>query len=244
MILRYICLDTNRHSPDYKETDDALGGYRFFEGTRFVSNYITRAVRKMKITTYGPYNMLYVIVDKIDSVEFFEITKTLIVHISVAEEEILSFLKMNSKEEKAEWYLSLLERGYRLAAQETIIPVDKLLSVHQAFRRNNYRNEWVFKKMRLPEYDLNIVLKGILSPVDFELKIEAFNLNRTQVILNGTITSTPPDELCFNKLFRRVQIEQGNLIIYDFIDLPQFSIDLLSLTKGSLVISNCPQQNS
>ena len=141
---------------------------------------------------------------------------------------------MTSLIDRYEWYLSLLERGYRLAADtaDTGIPFDTLKGIHDSFRNEGYKNEWLFKKIIVKEYGLTIYLKCYFTTFDFRLTLEAYNINQTILITTGVILRTLPDEVCFDKDFRKVEVRNNLLIIKDFLDLDTFVIRLDLLADG------------
>lgn len=230
MYLYYIAF---RIEPGYFSHDDPLD-YSFLFNTRFICNYLSKKVRKHKIQLQNPFSMLCV---SLDNREYLKESQTFHVidsHLEVQCEEITKYRGMTSLIDRYEWYLSLLERGYRLAADtaDTGIPFDTLKGIHDSFRNEGYKNEWLFKKIIVKEYGLTIYLKCYFTTFDFRLTLEAYNINQTILITTGVILRTLPDEVCFDKDFRKVEVRNNLLIIKDFLDLDTFVIRLDLLADG------------
>ena len=181
MYLYYIAF---RIEPGYFSHDDPLA-YSFLFNTRFICNYLSKKVRKHKIQLQNPFSMLCV---SLDNREYLKESQTFHVidsHLEVQCEEITKYRGMTSLIDRYEWYLSLLERGYRLAADtaDTGIPFDTLKGIHDSFRNEGYKNEWLFKKIIVKEYGLTIYLKCYFTTFDFRLTLEAYNINQTILII-------------------------------------------------------------
>ena len=167
---------------------------------------------------------------------------SLSVNIHVEVEEIEKYLSMSNEVERFQYYLSLLERGYKIASYSYDIPIDSFLNLHQELRNNNYKNEWLFKKKNIKEYGIKIVLDHVLTSYDYKLRLSLFD-TKNQFITEGCIYQTFPDDIFFNKNVRHLVVEDGKLIITDFLDHPQFVCELSDLSKG-VVKSVCVDANT
>ena len=196
--------------------------------SRFVSNYLSIQVRKLKIKTDGTFNLIG-ISPSLNIKHICRIVgeKSLQVRIEFDRR----YYERLSKQNKYEYYLQLLEEGYRISTQFKEIPVDTLLLLHQKFREGGYKNEWVHKAKRFKEYHIQVVLSCFFTSVDFQLVISIHDLKTKELLVAGTVIRTLPDEIHFQKNFKDVKIEKEELIITDFLDRPRVALELTDIYK-------------
>ena len=226
MYLRYISF---RLEPGFFNHDDPLD-YSFLFNSRFVCNYLSKEVRKHNIQLRNPFSMLCVSLDNRAFLEELLTFHVIDSHIEVQSKEIAQYREMTSLIDRFEWYLSLLERGYRLASNT--LDIDMLMSINDSFRMGGYKNEWLFKKIKVKEYGLTIYLKCYFTTFDFRLTLEAYDISQTILLTTGVVLRTLPDEDCFVKDFRKVEVRDNLLIIKDFLDHDTFVIRLDLLADG------------
>lgn len=215
---------------------------KFNYNTWFISNYLSLRVRKLHIPTDGPYNMFYCNITKeVNSVNVMS-TSSLNVKVHIEKEEIDNYLKLSTETERYEYYLSLLERGYKQASTVRNIPVDSFLRLHHDFRENNYRNERLFEKRQLRYMGIKIELNHVLTSYNYNLMLSVYNL-QGELIGKNSIYETFPDDIHFSKNVRHLVIDNDNLVITDFLDKPQFVCSLKDLSKG-VVKSTCVDKNT
>lgn len=124
----------------YGDFDDEFF-IKFVDNANFVANFLSKKIRGYHVTTDGTYNMVNIqITNSQDSCQIKSVN-SLSVEVHVTIEEISKYLKMRKEKERYEFYLSLLEKGYKVAAKLKPIPVNTLLALHEEFRENNYKNE-------------------------------------------------------------------------------------------------------
>lgn len=215
---------------------------KFNYNTWFISNYLSLRIRKLKIPTDGLYNMFYCNITKEeDSVKVMS-TSSLNVKIHVDKAEIDRYLNLSLEQERFEYYLSILERGYKLASMVRNIPIDTFLRLHQDFRENGYKNERLFRKILLKNMDIKIELYHILTSYSYNLVLSLYDL-QGHIIEKKSIYETFPDDIHFNKNVRHLVIDNENLIITDFLDKPQFVCSLKDLSMG-IVKSKCVDKDT
>ena len=157
---------------------------------------------------------------------------TLQIRLVVLPDEVESYLKMTDLTAKYEYYLSLLERGYQQANIFRPIPIKELLEIHQQFRKQGYKNEWLFKKVRIAPYNMILYFKCYFTISEFRLELEAYDIKTKNLMSTGIIKKTFPDELCFAKSFKKIIIENNMLTILDFLSKPAFEINLDKIRQG------------
>lgn len=225
MNLRYIAL--------YIDSDSGYEDHfrnNFNLNCRFISNYLSIQVRKLKIHTDGTFNMISV-APSINIQHLCRIVgeKSLQARISFDKEKY----QLMNEIERYDYYLKLLENGYKIQSQHKEISIEHLLKLHQTFKNNDYKNEWIHKKKTFKSHGIKVILKCIFTSVDFQLQMYVYNMKSGDKLLSGTVIRTLPDEICFESLFRDVTIENDELIITEYQDRPKFKFLLSDILNGN-----------
>lgn len=236
MNYRYIFL-SSRYSGFSDEFED-----KFRYNTYFISNYLSQQVRKLHLPADGEYNMFYCNVTKDESSIREGVEASLDVNLHVDESEISQYLQLSREVDRYEFYLSLLERGYRYASTVRDIPVDEFLKLHQQLRDNGYKNERLFKKKQLRDYGIKIELHHVLTTYSYNLILSIYDLHK-HLLASGSIYETYPHYIYFNKTARHLVFEDGKMIITDFLDHPQFVCNLEDMAKG-IIKSVCVDEDT
>ena len=231
MNLRYIYTGIHLTSPlEYTVDQD----YCWDFNTNFISDYLSRKVRKLKIDV-PEFNMLYITVCKQPKLrhQFSSCFKSLEVYLPFSQEDMDNLTRITNFTERIEAYLSLYEKGYHLANEYCDIPVEKLLDINQQFREEGYRREWLFKKKIIKEYGIYVFFRCYFNSIDFRLELEVYNLKQTILLTKGVVLRTDPDRLCFGKEFNKgIQIDGNKMYLLNFLEERAFEFDLKQLSKG------------
>lgn len=214
MIIRYISLHMNNGSG----YEDKFRN-QFNLNSRFVSNYLSVQVRKLKIETDGTFNMISVI-PTLNITENYRIVSEKTLRASIPFNREI-YIKMNQIE-RYEYYLKMLEDGYNVCVEHKQIPIKQLLMLHENFRNNNYKNEWLHKKKKFKDYNLDVILKCYFTYDSFQLKITVNDLKTKEELMTGIVIQTLPDEVCFQPLFKDIVIHNDYLAITEFQDRDKF----------------------
>ena len=215
---------------------------KFTYNTWFISNYLSLRVRKLHIPTDGPYNMLFCNITKEENLVKEKAVSSLSVNIHVEDEEIEKYLSMSNEVERFEYYLSLLERGYKEASTVRNIPINIFLKLHQDFRASGYKNERLFAKKTLRNMGLKIELYHVLTSYCYNLVLFVYNLHG-DLLCKNSIYKTFPDDIHFNKNVRHLVVDEDKFVITDFLDKPQFVCSLSDLSRG-IIKSECVDENT
>ncbi len=240
MNLRYISL--NIHHEHYSGISEEFR-YKFHFNVRFIDYYLSKAVRKEKIET-GIYNMIYVLLSaKIikPTIKLSECFKTIEITIPFDEAEQSRYIAMDI-EERYEFYLAMLEKGYYLANIVCDVKPEILIGLHEKFRQGGYRNEWLFKKKRIKEYGINVVLDCVFTSFEFKLMLTVLDLKKNP-IAKGCIYHTYPDYTFFYKTIKHLVVTDKKLIITDFLDYKIIECKLEDLAKG-IIKAKCINKNA
>lgn len=240
MNYRYIIL--NAENEYYSSLNDAFFD-KFRYNTWFICNFLSLQIRKQRIPADGPYNMFCCLITNEESSVNECCVSCLEVKLHVDEDELSNYMNMKDETERFEYYLSLLERAYRLAASTgRNIPIDVFMRLHQEIRENGYRNERLFKKKQLREQGIKIELHHVLTSYSYNLVLSIYDMHN-QLISKGSIYETYPDDIFFNKTVRHLEFEDDKMIVTDFLDHPQFVCSLEDMKKG-IIQSECVNENT
>ncbi len=233
MNLRYLAIDVydNGWNSDYPNCSTQLWCYN----TRFISNYMSKNVRKFKIDV-PDFNLILIKLKK-EPTKLYEFgkryTTILSLYIPFSQKEMDDLLSVRDFNTRMEMYLSLFERGWKMLSEHFDIQLDKLLSLTQDFRANGYRNEWLFKKKIIPEYDIYVFFKCYFTSFDFRLELEVYDKKKTRLIVSGEVWKTIPSEWAYNKEFNKgIEIDGSKMYLLDFLSHRAFEFDLKKLAKG------------
>lgn len=232
MKIRYISLCIEH--PLYSGFPDEAFNLKFNKNARFICNYLSKTVRKLNMETDGTYKMISVHPHAIqNSSKMYYSDYVFSNAIYLSSKEMEQYTQMVNLTERYEFYLSLLERGYRQAATfKEEVSVDALLSLHQQFRDGGYKNEWLFKKKQIRDFGIYIYLNCYFTSFDFRLELEAYSLKTKELVTKGIVIRTPPNEVCYDYKFKQIALEDDKLVILDFLGHPRYEMDLHKLSDG------------
>ena len=231
MNLRYIYTGIHNTSPtEYTKDQD----YCWDFNTNFISDYLSRKVRKLKIDV-PEFNMLNITVCKRPKMkhDLYAFLKSLNVYLPFSQGDMDNLTRITNFTERIEAYLSIYEKGYYLANEYCDIPVGILLGLHQQFREEGYRHEWLFKKKIIKEYGIYVFFKCYFTSIDFRLELEVYNQKQTILLTKGVVLQKLPDWICFGKDFNKgIQIDGNKMYLLDFLEERAFEFDLEQLSNG------------
>lgn len=207
----------------------------FSDNAYFLSFYISKRIRQFKNDTEGDVRALCIsISSEEDKCSYSDNSIGVTIHYT--EEDRQRYLQMTKLEDRYEHYLSLLERGYRIASTLKPVPVDTLLSIHDELRANGYRNERLFKKARLKDYGIKITLNHVLTTHEYQLMLYVTDLKGNPIV-SGCIYRELPDFIVFVYNVKHLVIDGDKMIVTDFINKEMVTCNLHDLADGKI----CPQ---
>ena len=104
------------------------------------------------------------------------------------------------------------------------------------------KKKQLFKKKQFKDYGIKIELNHVLSSYSYNLVLSVRDLHNN-LIGKGSIYETYPDDIFFNKNVRHLVVEDGKMIVTDFLDHPQFVCSLDDMSKG-VIKSVCVNKNT
>lgn len=128
-----------------------------------------------------------------------------------------------------DYYLELLEEGFKKAAKYKEIPLANLLTLIDDFKKNGCKNEWLHKRKRFKEQDIEVILTCHFTTFDFRLVATINKISTKEELCSGTVLKTDSDEICYDKEFKDVFVIEKEIIITDWFDLPRFLINLMDV---------------
>jgi hypothetical protein len=233
MNLWYISIGLSR------ESFDTLYCYEFTKHTRFISNYLSRRVRTIRFKTDGTYRMISVELDPEGSSSCERIYGDVLKIGLHFEQEVYEQIRGSSD---CEFYLKKLDEGFRVASQFKTIPLRECLGFLQDFRDCGYVNDWLHKKRRFKDHDVEVFLNCYFTTLDFKLVATITRLSTKEELCSGVVLQTEPDELCFDKEFKDILIDGRNIVITDFLDRPNILINLDRATEKTLTFEKLSNQ--
>jgi hypothetical protein len=208
--------------------------YEFKLRTRFISNYFSKQMRK-KINwfeTDGTFNMISVR----PTPNTLEDSRLIAIDVLQADVHFdpERYEKIKGSPD-CEYYLELLENGFRRASKFKEVPLDNLLELIENFRKNGCKNEWLHKKRRFKVYDIEVCLNCYFTTLDFKLVATIRRISTKEELCSGVVLRTDPDEVCFDRRFDDILIDGKYIIVTEPIfENPRIMISLERALSGSL----------
>jgi len=227
MNLRYIHLGLDYDA--YSSVNNELR-YEFQQKTNFISDYFSKAIRKYKLETDGTFNMISIIPTE------FELKALSINPIEVLG-VYLPFDKSRYEEiqgtEDCGYYLELLEQGFRKATEFKPIPLDTFLYLIEEFKNGGCKNEWLHKRKRFKEHDLEVFLTCEFTTNYFQLIVTINRISTKKELVKGIIIRTETGISIHQGLYKDIIIDK-DIIITDRSDSPRIIIDKEKIFTGIL----------
>ena len=220
--------------PDIDRTPDH-DRYRFELNTRFLSNHLSRAIRKRRFTTDGTFNQIHVALieenPELPKVVGFSALRVHVLYDPADYEAI-----RGSKD--CSYYLRLFEQGFRAAAASKLVPLEILLEELERFRQNGCKNEWRHKRKLFRDQDVSVTLDCYFTTNEFRLVARIERISTKEVLCEGVVVETVPDEIFFYRLFKDIFIRGDRIIVTDHFDSERYLIDLDQALSGRLVVED------
>lgn len=230
MYLRYLHLGLDYN--DYIENENNLR-FEFQQHTNFIDDYFSKAIRKHKYKTYGSYNMISVAATQ------FEIKPTKLIGFGDVIGVNVPFDRTRYEQIKGtsdcSYYLELLEEGFKKAAEFKEVPLISLLNIIEEFKQGGCKNEWVHKKKRFKEDDLEVTLTCDFTTNYFQL-IATFNqISTKKELVSGVLIRTEVGVSIHEGMYKDILIKHDEILITDKSDTPRIRINKAKVLEGVLV---------
>jgi hypothetical protein len=227
MNLRYIHLGLDYD--DYIDRNNDLR-FEFQQHTNFIDDYFSKAIRKFKFKTDGTFNMISICPTE------YKVEGSTLVPIDVLKVE-LSFDKLRYEKikgtEDCSYYLELLAQGFKKAAELKPIPLTTLLDLIEYFKQGDCRNEWVEKKKRFKENDLEVILTCEFTTNYFQLIITINQISTKKELVKGVIIRTDVGVSIHEGMYKDIIIDK-DIIIIDESNSPRIIINYEKIFESKL----------
>lgn len=214
MNLRYIAIGLDR------DIYDNAYSYDFRLRTRFISNYLSKEIRKIKYVTDGSFNMISVRLSNRVIITAIVPLEVLCVNIMFDKD---SYERIKGTEDY-NYYLELFDQGFRKASEFKPIPLTELQYLLAEFKKGGCKNEWLHKKKKFKEEDIEVVLICKFTTAYFHLDITINQISSKVELVNGTVLSTEPNEILYEKMFKDILVVNNKIIITDAADYHRITI--------------------
>ncbi len=224
MNLRYIALHLDNEVKGRMYSSD------FCYYTSFISNYFSKAIRKYKFDTNGLFNMIFIELlpenkSKPTKISGLEVLETYLPF------DIKRYEQIKGTEDSG-YYLELLEQGFKQASEIATIPLDTLLTLIDEFKKGGCKNEWIHKKKRFKELDLEVILKCEFTTNYFQLVTTINQISTKKELVKGIAMKTKPDEIFFDGMFKDILTHDNFIVITDEFDSARVLINIKDARNG------------
>lgn len=227
MNLRYITFsieDTSGYDTNF------ISEFQF--RTRFISNFLSKEVRKLRLVTDGTFDLIAVAPTPNTTTPCRVIgERALVCEVPF---ELARYESVKGTE-NCEYYLELFEVGFRRASHFKSIPEVELIGLLEKFRNAGYRNEWVQKRGRFKDHDIDVIVRGSFTTHHITMSVSLSKISTKLALCSGPIIMTLPDEVFIDGAVKDILMDDGNIVITDFLDQPTFDIPLHEIERGNFL---------
>lgn len=204
----------------------------------FIHRFTYARICKMKIPTDGNYNCVFFKLSdcKEPRYDIFDIYHNLYVYMPFGEEGMRRLIATKDGVERTEFFLSLLEEGYRLAKQYTnTFPLDELMAIHKEFRDGGYISEWSCSKKRsFRKLGIKVYFYNKLTMYEYQFIMVVTDLNGNE-IARAPIDYTLPHWMWHVGRHSKITVENNLMVFYDTIGKRVIEVDIKGLPQGKIV---------
>lgn len=227
MNLNYISIGLDYYL--YIENQNEIR-YEFQKKTNFINDYLSKEVRKLKFKTDGTFNMISI-----------ELSESTLKPCSIVPNNTLkvelpfdrSGYEKNKSTGDCRYYLEILEKGLIKASKSKRIPLEALLSIIKEFEKRGCKNEWLHKKKRFRQYDLEIILMCQFTTDFFELVVMINQISLKKELINEVLIRVDPGVSIHEGMYKDMVVKD-DIIITDKSDSPRIVINKNDVYKGVL----------
>lgn len=232
MKLRYITLQL---SDDIQK--DSAYIYAFSCHTRFISNFLSKAVRRYKYETDGSYNMISIIAgsSRPPHRNIFDIIEVPVNFVPEQYEAIKGT-------DDIDYYLELFVDGFKAASEFKGIPMSLFESILDDFKDAGYENRYKIKSHLFRSLNIKAAIEGRFTTNDFTLLFSAYSISPKRLLCEGVVARSQPDEIVFQHCFKDITADEDWLYIMDFIPKALIRIRVEDIKRGHLYYepAECP----
>lgn len=208
-----------------------------FEYHSYVIGYsISNELRKLKIETDGTYDALIVEVGSEDlSLGYYDFP---VVKLNLVVDIPFDFERYDKSDDmqRCMYYIEVLQQGLQEISNFKTIPYAEIMRLANELADNGFVYTWSFKNVTLRDYNLKVKFINELSTNDYTFKLQAFVGKDKIPVCEEILARTKPDSVHFPYISKKIDVENGQIIINCKTGEPFLYIDIKSLLEGYLVI--------
>ena len=204
--------------------------YGFQLHTRFISNYLSKEIRKIRFKTDGSFNMLSISLTE-SKINPCKIVPFEVLDVQLPFDRAKYFIIKGTND--CSYYLDLIEKGFEIASEFKTIPYKELIQIVQKFRDGNCKNEWLELKKKFKEDDLEIFLLSEFTTNYYQIRIIIKQISTKKEIINEVVIRTEPYEVVFENLVKTIEIE-NTIIIKNKFNEAVIEINKEDIFRGKL----------
>ena len=179
----------------------------------FINDYITRNVRKLKYETKHDFVFLEILLsphiqaDK--KVIPFPHDKAIDVYVPFDRQ----YYEREKDNPDCHFYLDMIREGIVTLNEFTPLPVEGIFAIMDEFVAGKCVNEWVYKKKRFKEHDLQIVLRCEFTRDYFQVRLIANSITKKEKLTEGIFLRTEPNPFAFSGLYSDIELVGDKLVL-------------------------------
>ena len=132
------------------------------------------------------------------------------------------------------YYLEMMDQGFKKASETKDIPLKQLLNIIEDFKNDGCKNEWLHKKKRFKDEDLEVFLNCVYTALHFELIITINRISDKKELLKSVLIRTEVGVSIHEGLYKDIFVKDNDVIITDKTDSPRIIINKNKIFKGIL----------
>jgi len=228
MQLRYIAISLAYDYPTSKEYR-----YEFNCHTRYICNFLSKAIRRYKIDVEESYNMILINLGNEKAPHFYSSTNCLEIYLPF---DKLWYEKVRGTED-ASYYFHILNMGLKQAFDYSNIAHSYIDSLMNTFNEANGVNEWIHKKKVFKEIGLKVEMVCRFTTNGFKLFVRFIDAKSKTLLEEILAISSYPDEIAFDFCFRDIVYFDSRIWITDYQNRPYLYINIEKLHSSDLRFS-------
>ena len=204
---------------------------RITDNACFIGWYLSKAVRKLNYEMKIPTNYIDIIIkdkESIDQRVKFPVRDTIETYIPFD-------CNRYEKEKDASdyrFFLDMIRIGLTQVNEFTPLPLEDIFQIIDGFVVGGCLNEWIHKKKRFIEYDLQIILKCEFTSQYFQVRLIANSIKWKKKIAEGIVLRTEPSPFIFDGLYKEVVMIEDKIIVTTRYKSLLLFIDMEKLLNG------------
>ncbi|MDR6513707.1 hypothetical protein [Chryseobacterium camelliae] len=227
MTLYYIAIGLDYDTYSLRENDYR---YEFQLKTRFISNYLSKEIRKLKFKTDGTFNMINIALHENQTYKI-DIKPIDVLNVELPFDRA-TYEKIKGGE-NCDFYISLIERGFKDAAAFKDVPLDDMLTILNRFKTNGCKNEWLLKKLKLKDDNIELIFECQFTTNYFQIVASIRQLSTKRIISKEVIIRTEADESVFD-IIKDVKCKGEYIFIVSRFDDDIAKFKISDLAKGNI----------